>query len=147
MSGDYVGGPQVGGWVALAQLTEANGTRKVLRRDLTVEAAQAISGAAIASQMGTQHRVFCQPGLERYLLSRLPASVLTAPPLAPAPTWAGSHTIRPPGSELLTANLTSQIRQWGGRQSQAMASLVLRLCLRAGQAPAGVVHVGRVPPM
>jgi hypothetical protein len=57
MSGDYVGGPQVG-WVEPAELTEKNGIPQVLRRDLTVEAAQAISGAAIASQMGTQHRVY-----------------------------------------------------------------------------------------
>jgi hypothetical protein len=50
---DYVGGPQVG-WVRTDFLEKIS--RRTLRRDLTVEAAMAISGAAFASAMGAQTR-------------------------------------------------------------------------------------------
>ena len=50
---DWVGGPDVG-YVATAQLEDV--TSPHLRRDLTVQAAVAISGAAFASAMGRQAR-------------------------------------------------------------------------------------------
>jgi hypothetical protein len=49
MSADWVGGPDVG-WVRTATLEDACSPR--LRRDVTVQAAVAISGAAFASAMG-----------------------------------------------------------------------------------------------
>lgn len=49
MSGDYVGGPDVG-WVRTSTLEET--CKPTLRRDVTVQAAMAVSGAAIASAMG-----------------------------------------------------------------------------------------------
>jgi hypothetical protein len=52
---DYVGGPQVG-WVRTDFLEELAGER--VRRDLTVEAAMAISGAAFASAMGGRTRFY-----------------------------------------------------------------------------------------
>ena len=49
MSADYVGGPDVG-WVRTSTLEET--CKPALRRDVTVQAAMAVSGAAIASAMG-----------------------------------------------------------------------------------------------
>ena len=49
MSAEWVGGPDVG-WVRTAYLEKVSPSR--LRRDVTVQAAVAISGAAIASAMG-----------------------------------------------------------------------------------------------
>ena len=49
MSSDYVGGPDVG-WVRTSTLETT--CRPALRRDVTVQAAMAVSGAAIASAMG-----------------------------------------------------------------------------------------------
>jgi Patatin-like phospholipase len=49
MSGDYVGGPDVGG--VRTSTLEAT-CRPALRRDVTVQAAMAVSGAAFASAMG-----------------------------------------------------------------------------------------------
>ena len=52
---DYVGGPDVG-WVATDKLQRR--VSQHLARDLTVQAAMAISGAAFASAMGRQARAF-----------------------------------------------------------------------------------------
>jgi hypothetical protein len=52
---DYVGGPDVG-WVSTAELERVASGH--LQRDLTVQAAVAISGAAFASAMGRQARAF-----------------------------------------------------------------------------------------
>jgi hypothetical protein len=49
MSGDYIGSPVIG-WVRTRELHDV--VAPILQFDLTVQAAQAISGAAIASQMG-----------------------------------------------------------------------------------------------
>jgi hypothetical protein len=49
MSADYVGGPELG-WLKTKELWQAAPPR--IKRDLTVEAAVAVSGAAIASSMG-----------------------------------------------------------------------------------------------
>ena len=49
MSADYVGGPDVG-WVRTAFLEQ--NCKPALQRDVTVQAAMAVSGAAIASAMG-----------------------------------------------------------------------------------------------
>jgi hypothetical protein len=49
LSGDYVGGPDVG-WVKTSYLEAV--CQPALRRDVTVQAAMAVSGAAIASAMG-----------------------------------------------------------------------------------------------
>ncbi len=55
LTADWVGGPDVG-YVATAQLEDVVSPH--LRRDLTVQAAVAISGAAFASAMGRQARAF-----------------------------------------------------------------------------------------
>ncbi|WP_438490144.1 hypothetical protein [Streptomyces sp. S186] len=55
LSHDYVGGPDVG--YARTDVLW-NRTRKVIRKDLTVESAVAVSGAAFASAMGRQARAF-----------------------------------------------------------------------------------------
>jgi len=52
---DFVGGPDVG-WVATGKLEDR--VSRHLARDLTVQAAVAISGAAFASAMGRQARAF-----------------------------------------------------------------------------------------
>lgn len=59
MSADYVGGPELG-WFATKELFDAAPPR--IRRDLTVEAAVAVSGAAFASAMGRQDK-----GIEKLL--------------------------------------------------------------------------------
>jgi hypothetical protein len=59
MSADYVGGPELG-WFDTERLFTAAPPR--IRRDLTVEAAVAVSGAAFASSMGRQNT-----GLEKLL--------------------------------------------------------------------------------
>jgi hypothetical protein len=59
MSADYVGGPDLG-WFDTKKLFEAAPPR--IRRDLTVEAAVAVSGAAFASAMGRQDK-----GVEKLL--------------------------------------------------------------------------------
>ncbi|MHB8466869.1 MAG: hypothetical protein ACYDD7_18795, partial [Acidimicrobiales bacterium] len=55
LASDYVGGPEVG-WIPTAGLETLASLR--VRRDLTVEAAVAISGAAFASAMGSQTRFY-----------------------------------------------------------------------------------------
>ncbi|HWS94489.1 MAG TPA: hypothetical protein VN306_18965, partial [Mycobacterium sp.] len=59
MSADYVGGPELG-WFDTAKLFDAAPPR--ICRDLTVEAAVAVSGAAFASAMGRQGK-----GIEKLL--------------------------------------------------------------------------------
>jgi hypothetical protein len=54
-TGDYVGGPRVG-WIRTDFLQQIAARR--IQRDLTVEAAMAISGAAFASAMGASSRFF-----------------------------------------------------------------------------------------
>jgi hypothetical protein len=51
MTADYVGGPALG-WLKTAELRQASPPR--IQRDLTVQAAMAVSGAAFASAMGRQ---------------------------------------------------------------------------------------------
>lgn len=51
MTADYVGGPCLG-WLKTAELRQASPPR--IQRDLTVEAAMAVSGAAFASAMGRE---------------------------------------------------------------------------------------------
>lgn len=53
MTADYVGGPALG-WLKTAELRKASPPR--IERDLTVEAAMAVSGAAFASAMGRQSK-------------------------------------------------------------------------------------------
>jgi hypothetical protein len=55
MSGDYVGSPMIG-WAPTRALYDYSPS--VLQGDLTVQAAQAISGAAIASQLGRMARSY-----------------------------------------------------------------------------------------
>jgi hypothetical protein len=59
LSADHIGGPELG-WFNTPELFEASPPR--IRRDLTVQAAVAISGAAIASAMGRENR-----GIEKLL--------------------------------------------------------------------------------
>jgi hypothetical protein len=56
LADDFIGGPQIG-WVNTEKLQELVGVSPI-GRDLTVEAAVAISGAAFASAMGSQTRFF-----------------------------------------------------------------------------------------
>ncbi|ORW94389.1 hypothetical protein AWB92_11605 [Mycobacterium sp. IEC1808] len=53
MTADYVGGPALG-WLKTAELRHASPPR--IQRDLTVEAAMAVSGAAFASAMGRESK-------------------------------------------------------------------------------------------
>jgi len=55
LGADYVGGPQVG-WIRTDFLQQL--VSSVIGKDLTVEAAMAISGAALASAMGAQTRYY-----------------------------------------------------------------------------------------
>ena len=55
LNAEYVGGPQVG-WIRTECLEEL--ASRVLRHDLTVTAAMAVSGAAFASAMGSQTRFY-----------------------------------------------------------------------------------------
>lgn len=55
LSSDYVGGPEVG-WVKTTDIEDLAG--RVIGKDLTVQAAVAISGAAFASAMGSQTRFY-----------------------------------------------------------------------------------------
>ncbi|MDX6286369.1 MAG: hypothetical protein QOG53_1854 [Frankiales bacterium] len=55
MSGDYIGSPVIG-WASTEFVTSQ--VSETLRRDMTVQAASAISGAAIASQMGTLDKAY-----------------------------------------------------------------------------------------
>ncbi|HSP38895.1 MAG TPA: hypothetical protein VLR26_14210 [Frankiaceae bacterium] len=55
MSGDYVGSPMIG-WAPSEYLHDI--AAPALRADLTVQAAQALSGAAIAAQMGRMDRAY-----------------------------------------------------------------------------------------
>ncbi|MFI1970576.1 hypothetical protein [Streptomyces cinnamoneus] len=55
LSHDYVGGPDVG-YVDTERLGER--TKRLIRRDLTVQSAVAVSGAAFASAMGRQSRAY-----------------------------------------------------------------------------------------
>lgn len=55
MSSDYIGGPELG-WLKTPQIWAACPPR--LKRDLTVQAAVAVSGAAFASAMGRQNKGF-----------------------------------------------------------------------------------------
>lgn len=55
LSADYVGGPELG-WLNTSELINVAPAR--LRRDLTVQSAVAISGAAFASAMGRQNHGF-----------------------------------------------------------------------------------------
>jgi hypothetical protein len=57
MSGDHVGSPMIG-WAKSNELEAL--TPPLLRRDLTIQAAQAISGAAISSQMGRMDHVYAR---------------------------------------------------------------------------------------
>lgn len=55
LSSDYIGGPELG-WLKTPQIWAASPPR--LKRDLTVQAAVAVSGAAFASAMGRQNKGF-----------------------------------------------------------------------------------------
>ncbi|WP_153349141.1 hypothetical protein [Nocardia aurantia] len=55
LSADYIGGPELG-WLRTRELIDVAPPR--IKRDLTVEAAMAVSGAAFASAMGRQNRGF-----------------------------------------------------------------------------------------
>lgn len=53
LSSDCIGGPEMG-WIATDDLERM--VKPLIKRDLTVQAAVAISGAAFASAMGSQTR-------------------------------------------------------------------------------------------
>ncbi|HET6731583.1 hypothetical protein [Mycobacterium sp.] len=55
LSADYIGGPALG-WLNTAKLIDESASR--IKRDLTVQAAMAISGAAFASAMGRMNKGF-----------------------------------------------------------------------------------------
>src|SRR4029453_15254075 len=86
MSADYVGGPDLG-WVRTSTLEET--CKPALRRDVTVQAAMAVSGAAIASAMG-RHAAAVQRQLALSnvrLGTWLPNPAFLAAPGPPKVSW------------------------------------------------------------
>src|SRR4029453_6431163 len=84
MSADYVGGPDLG-WVRTSTLEET--CKPALRRDVTVQAAMAVSGAAVASAMG-RHAAAVQ---RLPALSHLPRRTPPAHPGVPGRVGPSVH--------------------------------------------------------
>ncbi|MEU7135109.1 hypothetical protein [Streptomyces sp. NPDC046261] len=90
LSHDYVGGPDVG-YARVDSLEQRTG--RLIRRDLTVQSAMAVSGAAFASAMGTQSRTF----QTLFALSNARLGTWLPNPAALGPLWeAGSDWRLPP---------------------------------------------------
>ncbi|HJD80737.1 hypothetical protein [Kitasatospora aureofaciens] len=83
LSHDYVGGPDVG--YARTDLLERR-TRRHIARDLTVQSAMAVSGAAFSSAMGRQSRVY--QGLFAVTNARL--GTWLPNPAQLGPSWSGT---------------------------------------------------------
>lgn len=107
LSYDYVGGPDVG--YARTDLLERR-TRRHIARDLTVQSAMAVSGAAFSSAMGRQSRVY--QGLFAVTNARLGTWLPNPAELGPA--WSGAPDWRRPGQPAVR-RLPYQLRELTGR--------------------------------
>ncbi|MFE3874414.1 hypothetical protein ACFXPX_08430 [Kitasatospora sp. NPDC059146] len=107
LSYDYVGGPDVG--YARTDLLERR-TRRHIARDLTVQSAMAVSGAAFSSAMGRQSRVY--QGLFAVTNARLGTWLPNPAELGPA--WSGTPDWRRAG-EPAVRRLPYQLRELTGR--------------------------------
>ncbi|MFD9593684.1 hypothetical protein ACFWA9_13130 [Kitasatospora sp. NPDC059973] len=106
-SHDYVGGPDVG--YARTDLLERR-TRRHIARDLTVQSAMAVSGAAFSSAMGRQSRAY--QGLFAVTNARL--GTWLPNPAALGPLWAPGRDWRLP-SQPAVRRLPYQLRELSGR--------------------------------
>ncbi|MFJ3221249.1 hypothetical protein ACIPLC_35675 [Kitasatospora sp. NPDC086801] len=107
LSYDYVGGPDVG--YARTDLLEQR-TRRHIARDLTVQSAMAVSGAAFSSAMGRQSRVY--QGLFAATNARLGTWLPNPAVLGPA--WSGAPDWRRPAQPAVR-RLPYQLRELTGR--------------------------------
>ncbi|MQS15043.1 hypothetical protein F7Q99_22950 [Streptomyces kaniharaensis] len=107
LSHDYVGGPDVG--YARTDLLERR-TRLHVARDLTVQSAMAVSGAAFSSAMGRQSRVY--QGLFAVTNARL-GTWLPNPAVLGA-AWSGTSDWRRP-TQPAVRRLPYQLRELTGR--------------------------------
>lgn len=106
-SHDYVGGPDVG--YARTDLLERR-TRRHIARDLTVQSAMAVSGAAFSSAMGRQSRAY--QGLFAVTNARL--GTWLPNPAALGPLWAPDRDWRLPPQPAVR-RLPYQLRELCGR--------------------------------
>ncbi|MCX4756846.1 hypothetical protein [Kitasatospora purpeofusca] len=106
-SSDYVGGPDVG--YARTDLLERR-TRRHIARDLTVQSAMAVSGAAFSSAMGRQSRAY--QGLFAITNARL--GTWLPNPAALAPLWAADRDWRY-APQPAVRRLSYQLREAFGR--------------------------------
>ncbi|WP_051709510.1 hypothetical protein [Streptomyces sp. NRRL S-350] len=107
LSHDYVGGPDVG--YARTDVLERR-TRRHIARDLTVQSAMAVSGAAFSSAMGRESRVY--QGLFAVTNARL--GTWLPNPAVLGPDWSGTHDWRRPGQPAVR-RLPYQLRELTGR--------------------------------
>ncbi|WP_459650707.1 hypothetical protein [Kitasatospora sp. Ki12] len=107
LSYDYVGGPDVG--YARTDLLERR-TRRHIARDLTVQSAMAVSGAAFASAMGRESRVY--QGLFAVTNARL--GTWLPNPAVLGPDWSGTRDWRRPAQPAVR-RLPYQLRELVGR--------------------------------
>ncbi|WP_051754909.1 hypothetical protein [Kitasatospora purpeofusca] len=106
-SSDYVGGPDVG--YARTDLLERR-TRRHIARDLTVQSAMAVSGAAFSSAMGRQSHAY--QGLFAITNARL--GTWLPNPAALAPLWAADRDWRY-APQPAVRRLSYQLREAFGR--------------------------------
>ncbi|MFJ5116525.1 hypothetical protein [Kitasatospora sp. NPDC088548] len=106
-SHDYVGGPDVG--YARTDLLERR-TRRHIARDLTVQSAMAVSGAAFSSAMGRQSRVY--QGLFAVTNARL--GTWLPNPAALGPLWTAAPDWRR-APQPAVRRLQYQLRELSGR--------------------------------
>ncbi|MBV6697240.1 hypothetical protein KV557_08905 [Kitasatospora aureofaciens] len=107
LSHDYVGGPDVG--YARTDLLERR-TRRHIARDLTVQSAMAVSGAAFSSAMGRQSKAY--QGLFAVTNARL--GTWLPNPAVLGPSWSGVPDWRRP-TQPAVRRLPYQLRELTGR--------------------------------
>lgn len=107
LSHDYVGGPDVG--YARTDLLERR-TRRHVARDLTVQSAMAVSGAAFSSAMGRQSKAY--QGLFAVTNARL--GTWLPNPAVLGPCWSGVPDWRRP-QQPAVRRLQYQLRELTGR--------------------------------
>lgn len=107
LSHDYVGGPDVG--YARTDLLERR-TRRHIARDLTVQSAMAVSGAAFSSAMGRQSKAY--QGLFAVTNARL--GTWLPNPAVLGPDWSGVPDWRRPAQPAVR-RLQYQLRELTGR--------------------------------
>ncbi|MEU5048911.1 hypothetical protein [Streptomyces sp. NPDC021096] len=107
LSHDYVGGPDVG-YARVDSLEQRTG--RLIRRDLTVQSAMAVSGAAFASAMGTQARTF----QTLFALSNARLGTWLPNPAALGPLWKADSDWRLPPQPAIR-RLSYLLREITGR--------------------------------